>query len=302
MEDLNNIIDNIIQLLKVKSPLVAKKIMRNLKRVDSRHAQFAAYYFNKYDNYLNKQGKSLEYGVDCFVRLMNDMLFLRTEFLQSGKYINTSFDEVNRAVYSNPFVMEYHMQGLLLAQFLWPDQYVRFTFFHDNLLRYQPISNYLEVGGGHGIYINDAVTQLSALSSFDLVDISESSLKLSRAMLHDKAINYYHEDIFNFSPGYTYDFITIGEVIEHLETPQKMLQRLRELLSDHGTIYLTTPINAPMIDHIYLFNNEQEIRDLIVDSGFSIVQELLAISEDVSLQTAAELKLPLMYAAFLKKS
>ncbi len=301
MKDTKKNIDRVIELLKTKSPLAAKKAMRNLKLVDDRHQFFTEFYFSKYIKYLDTLKRSIEFGVDCYVSLTNDMISLRNDFLQTGRYANKSFDEVNRVVYSNPRVMEYHMHGLLLAQFIWHDQYKRFTFFHDNLKHYLPINKYLEIGGGHGIYIHDATTQLSDKCVFDLVDISESSLNLAKGILEDKQVNFLLQDVFDFSPTYTYDFITIGEVIEHLESPVSMLNRLRELLSESGTVFLTTPVNAPMIDHIYLFNNVEEIRLLIRISGFRIDKEIAVISEEVSEEVASELKIPIMYAAFLKR-
>jgi 2-polyprenyl-3-methyl-5-hydroxy-6-metoxy-1,4-benzoquinol methylase len=159
----------------------------------------------------------------------------------------------------------------------------------------------LEIGGGHGLYTLDAAEQLSADCRIDVVDISESSLTLAKAILNEIQVQFFHADIFDFEPKYKYDFITIGEVIEHLENPEAMMKRLCNLLTDKGTVFLTTPINAPMIDHIYLFNNAGEIRELIHKTGFKIDKEKLAISEDVTAEEADRLKLPVMYAAFLKK-
>ncbi len=296
-----NILEEIYQLLLHKSPLAAKKMKRNLKRMDDRHAAFAQEYFLKYKSYLISRNQTIEYGVDCYVRLIQDMIEMRAQFLQTGRYANTSFEEVNRAIYANADVMEYHIHGLLLAQFLWPDQYQRFTFFRDNLINYKPISKYLEIGGGHGIYVDAAFRQLPSDTVFDVIDISQSSLNLSQGILNNKTINYCHKDIFDFSPAYKYNFITIGEVLEHLVSPEHMLLHLASLLMPEGTIYMTTPVNAPMIDHIFLFNNIEEIRNLILKAGFVIDRELSVVSEDMDDAMAAELKIPIMYAAFLKK-
>jgi hypothetical protein len=55
-----------------------------------------------------------------------------------------------------------------------------------------------------------------------------------------------------------------------------------------------------MMDHIYLFNHESEIRRLIKDGGFKILEERVMVSEKVSKEIAEEYKLPVMYAAFIE--
>ena len=78
-------------------------------------------------------------------------------------------------------------------------------------------------------------------------------------------------------------------------------EKIAQLLSPKGVCYLTTPINAPMIDHIYLFNNADEIRALFDQAGFEVIQERTVISEKISPQQAEKLKVPVMYAAFIQK-
>lgn len=296
-----NHINHIYHTIANKNLFAAKKLKRYLKQQDEAFYYTANHYLERYNKYLHIQGLTLDYGVDCYLKLLQEMVLQRKSFLEKGHYANTSFDEVNKAVYANPEIMNYHMHGLLLAQFLWPDQYQRFLFFRENLQCYRPIHNYLEVGGGHGLYIAEAFEQLGKATQYDLVDISESSLQLAKGILNNSHIHYHHKDIFEFENRGVYDFITIGEVIEHLENPLQMLIHLHSLLNEGGTVYLTTPVNAPMIDHIYLFNHTDEIRQLVVESGFRIEKERVVISEEVSQETAIEQKLPIMYAAFLKK-
>lgn len=299
---MESIINRIIQLLRIKNPLAAKKLLNNLPYFDNRHNEFTQYYLGNYIRYLEHSGLTIDFGVNCYVKLLNDMIWQRAQFIETGRYCNDSFISVDRAVYDNKSVMEYHMHGLLLAQFLWPDQYQRFTFFYDHLRNYRPVKNYLEIGAGHGLYISAARELLADAEQFDLVDVSATSLNLSKALLENKSIFFHHRDIFDFAPNYQYDFITIGEVIEHLEEPMKMLNRIMALLKDDGTVYLTTPVNAPMIDHIYLFSTVDEIRTLIGKSGFVIKEESTAISENIDYTKALELKIPIMYAAFIKKA
>jgi len=78
------------------------------------------------------------------------------------------------------------------------------------------------------------------------------------------------------------------------------LRRLRNLLAPTGSAYITTPANAPMIDHIYLFNNAEEIRELLSMGGFEIEKETSMYAGAMAPQRAKKLKAPLMYAAFVR--
>jgi 2-polyprenyl-3-methyl-5-hydroxy-6-metoxy-1,4-benzoquinol methylase len=99
-----------------------------------------------------------------------------------------------------------------------------------------------------------------------------------------------------------YDFITMGEVLEHVEDPVKLLSRLKDFLTDDGIAFITTPTNAPAIDHISLFESVQEIRTIIHKAGFDIVSERSFPSEDVTPEEADNLKIAILYGAFLKRT
>ncbi len=60
-------------------------------------------------------------------------------------------------------------------------------------------------------------------------------------------------DFLEYDFNEQFDFITIGEVLEHVENPKNFLNKARKILSDDGNIFITVPINGPAVDHIYLF-------------------------------------------------
>ena len=72
-----------------------------------------------------------EYGRGVVLWEALDLRFV--QFVETGKYTSTSFDEVENRVYGNDTIMTYHMHGLVLGQFLWFEQYERFKFFKENL-------------------------------------------------------------------------------------------------------------------------------------------------------------------------
>jgi len=296
-----NYIELLLNKISAKNQKHATKLRENLKHLSDDYFHLGNSFYEKYEKYLHSQKLTLDFGVECYLRMSEDMVEERIKFIQNGKYSNTSFAEVDKTVYSNPGVMTYHMHGLVLGQFLWFEQWERIKFFVDNLQHYfRNGRKYLEIGGGHGLYINEAMKLLPDTTQFDLVDISESSLTLARGILNTNRVNFHLKNIFDFTNDDEYDFVTIGEVLEHVEEPLRLLKQIRNHLSANGFCYLTTPINAPMIDHIYLFNDEQEIRNLLTEAGFEIVKEKIVISEKISSAKAVRYKVPVMYAAFIE--
>jgi SAM-dependent methyltransferase len=258
-------------------------------------------FFKAFQHFLEARGRTFDYGIDCYLKLREAMAEERLNFLRNDCYSNTSFAQVAEHVYHNSDVMQYHMYGLVLAQFLWPDQYHRYSFFCEMFPAYVPdIKSYLEIGGGHALYVAEATAVLPVGTRVDVVDISASSLELAKGMMPGAAVSWHQADIFDFVPDRRYDFITIGEVLEHLEDPIAMLHRILELLTPDGTVYITTPANAPMIDHIYLFNNAQEIREMIGTAGFELQTETSMFAGGLPEALSIKWKMPLMYAAFVR--
>lgn len=278
------------------------KLEANLAQFDNEYKIEANIFFDKYISYLNRNNIEIDFGINCYLHMISDMLEERLKFIREGNYSNSSFDDVEKRIYGNPEIMIYHMHGLVLAQFLWFDQYERLLFFSENLKKYHNnIQKYLEIGGGHGLYINKAISIIPETNQFDLVDISKSSLDLAKGIVNNDRINYYLRNIFDFSDVEKYDFITVGEVLEHVEDPLSLLRKIANLLTENGICYITTPINAPMIDHIYLFKDEFEIRNLLNKANFEIIEERIVISERITQKLASKRKVPVMYAAFIKK-
>ncbi len=134
-----------------------------------------------------------------------------------------------------------------------------------------------------------------------MVDISESSINMAKHFVNDKRVNFIHTDVFDFQPKNQYDFITMGEVLEHVEDPVELLLKVKTLLKPSGTLFLTTPTNAPAIDHLYLFRNYQDILAVLQKAGFSVENEIRVYAEDVSDEMAEEFKITMMFGGFLIK-
>jgi 2-polyprenyl-3-methyl-5-hydroxy-6-metoxy-1,4-benzoquinol methylase len=300
---MNKHINYICDRIEILNPIHSKKIKKNTAFFLDGYDELADAFFEKYIPVLEAENKTLDYAIDCYLRMLADVSTETIDFMRTGKYASTTFAEVNNRVYANPAIMEYYMHGLLMSQFLLKHRYQMFTWFADRLPRYaETTKSYLEVGAGHGLYLAQALEILDPDTLFTVVDISETSIEFSRNFTHDSRVTFNLKDIFDFSNDKKYDFITLGEVLEHVEDPLSLLLKLNDLLSDDGVLFLTTPTNAPAIDHIYLFNNVDEIRGLIKAAGFTIDAEMCFLGDDVSPEKAEKYKIAVLYEAFLKKS
>ena len=292
----------IIEQIQIKNLLHSKRILKNLKTFDQEYFDRADAFLLKYEVLLKNDNKSFDYAINCYLQMLADVNFESVQFLKTGEYTSKSFAEVNERVYNNPDVMEYYMHGLLMSQFLWKQHYDILLWFNLMIgMNSRNIKNYLEVGGGHGLYISEALKLIGEQANYDLVDISKSSLTIAEKMISNDVVSLILTDVFKYFPLNKYDFITMGEVLEHVEEPIKLLQKLHTLLSDNGKLIITTPTNAPAIDHIYLFKGAEDIRCVISEAGFDIEEELCVYSEDVSQEIAERFKISMMYAAVLVK-
>ena len=270
---MGKLVDSVISKIDAVNPIHVKKLRKHIKDADSEYFKKAEDFLAKYVEILVSIDKDLDYGVHCYLKMCSDMMYEHVRFSESGKYSNTSFDDVNTKVYGNPEIMTYYMYGLLLSQFLWRHHYEILKFFTNSLGKYKKdVRNYLEIGGGHGLYISEASNIFGKDVKYDFIDISSSSIEIAKKFIGVGRVNYILEDIFKFNNGHQYDFITMGEVLEHMESPQDLLSRVRDMLTDKGHLFITTPTNAPTIDHIYLFRNIQEIKDIIERSGLNVVE------------------------------
>ena len=103
-------------------------------------------------------------------------------------------------------------------------------------------------------------------------------------------------------PRKKFDKIMCGEFLEHVEDPVGILTKLNQLLKDDGKIFLTAAVWAAHIDHIYLYNNAEEVRNHIRKAGFLIEKELVQASFEKDEADPEKSKIPVSYAAILSKN
>jgi len=262
---------------------------------------------SSYIAFFLKNGKDIPYIAECYNSLVRDTISEQMYFIRNKKYRFSTFSEVKSAVYFNDDFMEKYMIGLGISMFLWP-QHLKIHRFFLEKLPCDKSGIYLEIGPGHGFYFIDAMKK-TAYSFFEGIDISPKSIWLTNTIiksgLFGKFDNYhvFLADITQFHPDKTYDAVVMGEVLEHVENPLSVLYKIYSISNQNSFIFITTVINAPAIDHIYLFDSINSIKELIFKAKLSIKDILLAPANDkLSIEKNLERKFPINVALVLSKN
>lgn len=243
-------------------------------------------------------------SLDAFIKFSHEYLLLQSKLEKEGKYVCSSFGEVNDKVYQEETVMEnYYLDGMLLSQALWPNHCKMCQYFIGLNYLTGPSSCILDVPSGAGIYTYLTVKHFKFKGLLS-VDISPYARMYTENILKNSGMdmgNVFLEtaDFSVVDNGKKYDLIICGELLEHVENPSSILDKLNTILKEDGTIFLTTAVYAAAIDHIYLFNNVDEVRHMLSDV-FHVSKELiLPLSGRVYKPDMH--KVPINYACLLKK-
>jgi len=293
---------NIIEKIEAKNARHGKKLRKSLSGLEEQFYTEAELFYSKYEVFAKEGGKDLDYGIDSYLRVVSDYVYEQIRFMQSGEYSCKSFEDAYEKVYNNPDVMEYYMHGLLMTQFLWKHHFEMWKFFRASLNSVpNKTDKYLEIGGGHGLFLDEAIKIFSEDADYHMVDISKSSLDMAKNFVKGKNVKFMLQDIYEYDVDIKYDFITMGEVLEHVERPVELMQQLNRLLNDDGYAFITVPTNAPAIDHIYLFEDAEAVKNTFDKAGFEVVRELSSYSDDAKRGKKYNVKVPMLYGALIQK-
>jgi len=241
--------------------------------------------------------------IKAFIKYSHEYFILQVKLNKSGKYLYSSFQEVNHDIYQSEKMNEYYLDGLLLSQILWPNHYIMGKYFIDHAELTKPSSIILDIPSGTGIYAY-FLSRHFRFSKLYSYDISPHARMYAEDLLISSSrdtsnISFGICDIYEINQDRKFDFIVCGELLEHVDNPEKLLHKIKSLLKDNGSVFLTTAIYAAAIDHIYLFNNVNEVR-VLLNKCFTITSELIlptsleAYNEEMN-------KVPINYACILRK-
>lgn len=242
-------------------------------------------------------------SMKAVIKLSNEFLFLQVKLSEDGRYLHSSFDEVNETMYQSEKMNEYYLDGLFLSQILWPNHYRIGRFFLQQRHLVDNTCRVLDVPCGTGIY-SYYVARSFDYKELVAIDISPYSASYTEDILRHSSgrtrkTHIDVRDIYEFDDAEKFGFIVCGELIEHVNDPERLLDKLKGIMEDRGRIFLTTAIYAASIDHIYLFNNVGEVKDML-GKHFRIISELVLPTSMEKFRPDMN-KVPINYACVLEK-
>lgn len=263
---------------------------------------------DKYLDFCQSRGHDLAYMADSYLTIVGDTFQEQIYFMKHKEYRHKSYTDVAGHVYHNKDYMDQYMYGLAITSFLWPNHLDMGRLFVETLPRDMK-GKYLDIGPGHGYYLMKAM-ELGSFDEFLGIDISEASIKQTQAIIDHfkpefkdkfslKMIDFLEaEGLENGS----YNAIVMGEVLEHVEQPDVFLKRIAELATDNAYIYVTTCINAPAVDHIYLWRTTGDLEKMIESCGLEIKTPLRLPYEGKTLEESEAQDLSINVAYVLEKA
>jgi 2-polyprenyl-3-methyl-5-hydroxy-6-metoxy-1,4-benzoquinol methylase len=263
--------------------------------------------FDSYIKHFISTGVTIEFlaeSYDLFVKETNKEQFY---FLRHKKYRYSSFKEVAELVYFNKEYMKKYMHGIAVTLFLWPS-HIEMRRYFEKMIPKNKNGKYLEVAAGHGLHFMRAM-RLANYDLYEGIDISPTSVAMTEAVLADKTFGgFSHEkyrirecDFFKMDSNEKYDAVVAGEVIEHIEDAVGFLKKIGSLSKDDGFMFVTTCINAPEPDHIFLFNSLKHLDEIVDQASMRIKDSLVVPYIGVTIEEAEKKLLPINIAMVLEK-
>ncbi len=273
-------------------------LRKSLATLEDRDAALCELYL-RYCRASGISADDLAAAYNLFIReTMKEQMF----FARHRRYRYSSYAEVAGAVYLDENYMRRYMHGLAVSTFLWPNHRAMSRFFESTLPR-NARGRYLEIGPGHGFHMLRAMG-CTSYDTYEGIDISPASVDLTRSILSalaapGKRFEVRQADFLSLPDSERADALVMGEVLEHVEGPERFLAKVKQISHPGTHIYLSTCVNAPEIDHIALFSSVGQLRDMIGAAGLRIRDELALPHNGVSLEEACENRLAINVAFVL---
>ncbi len=293
-------IKEFLDYVAIKNPFQEKYLLESMKEIND-------YEKNKLDKLLRfyTQKHTVEEIGDAYLKWVEVLMEEQKYFLQNKCYRHKALSEM-KYLYEDGVYMTSYMLGLGVSTYVWNLHRDMMRFFIEKLKDIPSRGRYLEIGPGHGEHFVHAL-EFTDLDEYIGVDISDTSVEMTKAFIAhsmpDSKKNYQviNKDFFEYSDDEKFDVIVMGEVLEHVEEPLQFLKKIYSVASNHAYIYITTAINAPQPDHLYLFRNLDEVEALFNEAHLEVTDYIAVTTNNMPLEKAIKKGRTVTVAYTLKK-
>jgi SAM-dependent methyltransferase len=207
-----------------------------------------------------------------------DLLRRQKQFEKDRVYPAKTYAEAAAEVYfDEKYMASEYLPGLLLSHYLWPHHHHQARFFDSafvSQMRVRKAARFVEVGIGTGLYSRRLLQQIPSSSGVGF-DISPASKAFADAHMRAFGFQDRYEVVLRdivAEPIAPAEWLVCVEVLEHLDDPVAFLRTLREAVAPGGRAFITAALNAPHVDHIYLYEQAEDVLVQLRSAGFALEQ------------------------------
>jgi hypothetical protein len=292
------LIDKIIS----RKPMHRKFLNTTVSKLTATEQSEAEHYIG----YLQLQGHTIDDLATCYLTIVEDTFREELHFRQTGRYRCSSYAEAAAAVYHNPDYMKRYMVGLALSSFWWIN-HVELRRFFSTFIDGRRGAIYREIGPGHGLYFLEAMRK-SDFARYEGIDISETSVAMTRGITDsghfgafDRA-TVFQADFLADEVRAPADLLVMGEILEHVENPERFLQCAHASTKPDAAVFMTTCFNSPAIDHIYNPESMSALEQLVERAGFAVVDSIVIPMQGTTVAQCEADRLAVNVAMILAKA
>lgn len=221
--------------------------------------------------------------VDAFKAFAKEFHDRQLDYLRSGSYRATSYEDVNRDVYSNADYMRSVYYPALLLSYVAAPNYRQILRHLDETLaawREQSTTRVLEVAAGHAFLLLFALRELPSATGV-ATDISTAAQEIAAGLATATAwgegrFSYTLTDVLaadNPLP-LEFDAAICCELLEHVPEPALFLRAIHARLRPNGRLFVSAAVRMESVDHLTLFESTEAVAKLLDAEGFDVVTDL----------------------------
>ena len=283
------------------NPLQKKKIINQLKKYDNKTLSdlekiaLDIIIVSKKNKFTIKNIS--KFYNDLCIETMQEQLYLK----KFNTYRSIKEKKSNLKLYNSNFKMKKYILALMLTQIYW-NSHVQIFKWYKKKIKNLNLKYFLEIGSGHGLLSKELIKKKNLKGV--ICDISQQSLNFTKNILGNfiksNKIEFKKIDFFDLKPNKKFDFVVMGEVIEHVDNPIKFLKKVKTIITKDGKIFISTCANCAQVDNIYHFKSIEQIRNLIKKTKLRIISELISPSEKIKKDKWKKEKISINYCAILE--
>jgi len=266
--------EQLIETLKQEAPLYAPQIVQCYQNNKDSFSNLSEKMLTWGINYLGDElWKNLIKGYCAFVSNVNRS---QMQYEIKGCYEHSSYQEVYDKVYNNQIFMEKYHWGVYLTTFAWEHHLKLYEYFVQQFINIIPESpkSAIDLGSGSGVWSLLLAENFSELS-ITAIDISETSVQHAKDLTSknnmDNQVNIVLGDALLYKLNSQSEIGISCFLIEHLETPNELLENLASNLVEGGYAFVTAALSAAEIDHIFEIKYESQLILMAEKAGFRVI-------------------------------